>query len=346
VPNQIANYCLGRYSNNGLIRIFFPYLTGIINNRVDEVHIAEFYDDILRPALIRITPHSAASFPPYRLLDGIHSRTKDGKVVGGKRLCPAALLGDLVQGMREFLEMQSEKLRWAHSFFFGLEIKGIKLSTTHCVPFDNGMEQEEGGLQEQVSEHCFRQILGLFHSQLSPLEQRNTWVDVGLEIRRTGYVLHWDASEHHDILAFLAHGYEGEIEEHWTKAGREGYFCDIQAGILLLAGGRCALPDLRGLPAYAQWYASEKTVARRADMFHPMLEITKKNVLGEKTKEKLGVEFGHLEDVWRMAYDGRTEGTARMEIRVPLRRAKNSLKGVTKEFIEKCTISVPAQQWW
>jgi hypothetical protein len=279
-------------------------------------------------------------------LGGILSCTKNGKVVGGKRLVSAALLGELVGHMRDCLERKKEKFKWARSFFFGLEIKGIKLSTTHPIPFDNGTEEGQGSSEED-QELIFRQlILGMFHSGLTSLEQQNTWVDVGLEISRKAHVLHWDASEHHQILQVLAKGYQGDIERQWTQPGREGYFCDIQAGILSLAGGRCALPHRPRLPIYAQWYASEKGVCRRADKFDPMLGITKKNVFGEKTKDKLRVEFDHLEEVWNSAHHEKTEGTARLEIRVPLRKAKNSLRTVTKEFIEQCTISVPADRWW
>ena len=340
--NKIPNYCLGRYSNNGLIRVFFPYLTNMVNNRVDEVHIAEFYDEVLRPAIIHILPHSAPSYPPYRLLDGILSPTKDGKVVGGKRLFASPLLHDLVLQMRHCLQIKVERLKWARSFFFGLEIKGIKLSTTHGIPLE-----QDGDAYSPEEEAAWTQILGLFNHELSVEEQRSTWVDVGLEIHRRGFVLHWDASEHHNVLQVLAHGYQGEFERGWTTPGRDGYFCDVQAGILSLAGGRCALPHRARLPVYAQWYASEKAVARRADKFHPMLEISKKNVLLEKNQKKLQREFDNLDQVWNLANEELTEGTARMEIRVPLGKARNALRrGVTREFIEQCTISVPARRWW
>ncbi|KAF8315293.1 uncharacterized protein EI90DRAFT_3135353 [Cantharellus anzutake] len=295
------------------------------------------------PELFDSYPSTFLAFiSPYRLLGGILSRTKDGKLVGGKRLVSAALLGELVEHMRDCLERKKERFEWARSFFFGLEIKGIKLSTTHPVPFNNGTEEGQGSSEED-QETIFRQlILGMFHSGLTSLEQQSTWVDVGLEISRKAHVLHWDASEHHRILQVLATGYQGDVERQWTQPGREGYFCDIQAGILSLAGGRCALPHLPRLPIYAQWYASEKGVCRRADRFDPMLGITKKNVFGEKTKDKLRVEFDNLEKVWNSAHHERTEGTARLEIRIPLRKAKNSLRTVTKEFIEQCTMAIQA----
>jgi hypothetical protein len=311
------------------------------NNRVNEAHIAEFYDEVLRPSLIHIFPHSAPSYPPYRLLDGILSRTMDGKVVGGKRLFPASHLQDLVQQMRDCLQIKAEKLKWARSFFFGLEIKGVKLSTTHHIPLEANSEA-----YSPEEEAAWNRILELFNNEFSVEEQKSTWVDVGLEIHRKKSVLHWDASKHHDILQFLAHGYRGEIDRGWTIPGREGYFSDIQAGILSLAGGRCALPHRAGLPVYAQWYASEKGVARRADKFHPMLGISKQNLLLEKTQKKLQKEFNNLDEVWTMANEERTEGTARMEIRVPLGKARRALRGVTVEFMEECTISVPVRQWW
>jgi hypothetical protein len=243
--------------------------------------------------------------------------------------------------MRHCLQIKVERLKWAHSFFFGLEIKGIKLSTMHGIPLE-----QDGDAYSPEEEAAWTQILGLFNHEFSVEEQRSTWVDVGLEIHRREFVLHWDASKHQDVIQVLAHGYRGEFERGWTTPGREGYFCDVQAGILSLAGGCCALPHRARLPVYAQWYASEKAVARRADKFHPMLEISKKNVLLEKNQKKLQREFNNLDEVWSIANEERTEGTARMEIRVPLGKARNALRGITREFIELCTISVPAGRWW
>ncbi|KAF8318838.1 uncharacterized protein EI90DRAFT_3133042 [Cantharellus anzutake] len=295
----------------------------MVNNWVDEVHIAKFYDEVLHPAIIHIIPHSAPSYPPYCLLDGILSHTKDVKVVGGKRLFASSLLHDLVLQMRHCLQIKAERLKWACSFFFGLEIKGIKLSTTHPIPL------EDAHSHSPEEETAWTQILGLFNHQLSAEEQRSTWVDVRLEIHRREFVLHWDASKHHNVLQVLAHGCQGEVER----------------GILSLAGGHCALPHHAWLPVYAQWYASEKAVARRADKFHPMLEISKKNVFLEKNQKKLQREFDNLDQVWSLANEEHTEGTARMEIHVPLGKARNALRGI-REFIEECTISVPARQWW
>ncbi|KAF8322941.1 uncharacterized protein EI90DRAFT_3130557 [Cantharellus anzutake] len=198
----------------------------------------------------------------------------------------------------------------------------------------------------RLKETAWTQILGLFNHQLL-VEQRSTWVDVGLEIHRREFVLHWDASKHNDVFQVLAHGYQGEVERGWTTPEQEGYFCDVQAGILLLASGHCALPHHAQLPVYAQWYASEKAVARRADKFHPMLEISKKNVLLEKNQKKLQQEFNNLDQVWSLANKECTEGTARMEICVPLGKARNALKrGITREFIKECIIFVPAGWWW
>ncbi|KAF8309702.1 uncharacterized protein EI90DRAFT_3212074 [Cantharellus anzutake] len=54
----------------------------------------------------------------------------------------------------------------------------------------------------------------------------------------------------------------------------------------------------------------------------------------------------NLDQVWSLANKECTEGTARMEIHVPLGKARNTLRGITRECIEECTISVPARQWW
>ena len=83
-PHKIANSGIAVFEPHGLIRIFFPNLTDSARNEVDEAHVAQFYDLVLRPAVTEVLAQSSPEWPAEYWIMSAASKTRSGRSVGGK----------------------------------------------------------------------------------------------------------------------------------------------------------------------------------------------------------------------------------------------------------------------
>ena len=247
------------------------------------------------------------------------------------------MYGDLVWKMRENVQHQWDGLAWSRSFFFGIQVQGIKHSTTHPVPISG---DNPDGIRDQTAE-TFDQLLGLFSADFSTEDQESTWVDVGIKIQSEQSVIHWKAEAHHTILSHTA---DVQVSPTWTFPSYHSYYHDVQAGILSHAGGRVAPPPMEHVPLYVQWYCTKKAVSRLADVFNPALKLNPWDVFKNPTAVEEMMD--KMQAFWTTAFQHRSSGTARLEARVLLQQVLTKLLSLPANMIEECTVAVYAPVWW
>lgn len=330
--HKIPNMALGTVGRRHVTRIFFPRLYDP-RKKVCPIPLEvfkRFYDSCLRPAAVIANAADASRWPINYSIALRHIRDKQGRFHFGALEFPAHGLEVFSKKLMEYLG-QHEDLKDA---FFVHQFRGTKAAYRHD-PKDPAAQQNALDLLYKV----------LRRDLINP---KDWYIDVGMEIRIPGHVLQWRTSCHARLLAFLLPN--GNNVENIVKGSSAIYNCDLSAQISDLGGFR-SHPESRGKAdqvSYINVYTTEKSVTyqhhdgvfRRRRAWNLFPAYAQKLVLDTDYIQSVFHECsGYLEAPVQ-------EGSARIEVRVPLSTYHQTLATVPPDHIINDILKFPPNIFW
>jgi len=323
---------LGKSDRRHITRVFFPQLYKTKGNPSISSETRELiYNKCLRPAAVAVHPVDKSRWPITYSVAMTLYRDKKGTFHFGSIDLPAQLTRKFGMKLLEMFE-EHDDLKDA---FFVHEVRGTK-SSSHHDPGDT--DARKASMED---------VLDLFHLHLLDPDQ---WlVDVGLEIRREGYVLQWLTEAHQRILAYLLPSASEDKIASIVKSQTQ-YHCDISTQLGQLGGFR-ASPGSRGKKdqvSYCNVYPTDKSVTYQ--LHEGIFRRRKPWHLFPPNISQLVKDMKRIQEIFRdCAGDGNSEGlegNARLEIRVPLKLACTVLVDLPYRVIETAVVSFSCQMFW
>jgi hypothetical protein len=318
---------LGKVERRHVTRIYFPALfkpqtPPVITNRQKEI----IYDRCLRRAILDVLPEGQCRWPINYEAMMIQSRDKTGRFHYPSIDIPPTHLDQFADRLLAEFEEHPD----FSGAFFVHELRGTKGATPH--------EAES----PQEARDRLDSVLDWVDAERITLDDWH--VDVGIEIRHERHVVQWLTSAHRMILSLVLPSLsEGQV----SRLLRSPYFLvDYSAQLYDLAGFRVE-PRSKGIPdrvEYINVYTTDKNVTYQ--LHQGLYSRRWADALLPANLEKMCID---METFSRVLFDcgmEGQEGTARLELRVPLLHANDTLTTLTDEFIQQAVVTFPTERWW
>ncbi|KAA1479711.1 hypothetical protein DENSPDRAFT_789502 [Dentipellis sp. KUC8613] len=309
--HMIPNLGLGTVDRRHLVRICFPRLYSTTRTpALSQPQIAAFIDKCLLPTVAALLPNHVAHLPVDYRAAFLNAYDRRGQLHFPSRDLPAACLEDFATELLERMETIPE-FRQA---FFLHELRGTKSAHPHSP---SSPQERDEALQD---------LMSCVHPGVIDVED---WlIDVGLEIRVPNKIVHWCSFRHGQILSWLL---PNASEAQIARAMRSpSFLVDRAAQLDDLAGFRFepGQSGRRDEVAYINVYSTDKEVHYQ---LHEGIwrQRTPQDLFPDKIKALLK-DIAALSEVFIRAMGSEEgaspqEGSARVEIRVPLRLATRVL---------------------
>lgn len=310
-------------------------MVGELATTVPESHRRDWYEKILRPSVLSLQPERSPEFAASYAQQVANGRRADGTVRGVARMISWVHLDMFELALRERVEQQ--QLGWAHGFFFGHEVRGIKAITKHL-----------GNSSPQSPVEALDSLVNKYFLPQSFLPIRHQfYIDVGLEYYLPRKTLFWLRRSHIPLMTHLMPTINPQAVARMIAPGSPGYFDDMTALLPSVSGFRYAPAHDDAIETgifYVQCYSTEKGVADAGVLDHNTLSLP----LGDGFKgtpkaERLLVS---MYDRISAAHTGRVESCARIEIRMPFELATTVLVEFPNERLEQSILELRASEWW
>jgi hypothetical protein len=332
--HKIPNVPLGKVQQRHVVRIFFPRLysaDGVV--LMSQEDLALLYDHCLRPTLLEVLPEFADRAPTSYAAAYMQSKTRAGGLAFNTLDIPWNRLEEVAEILLAKLQEQKPAFRDA---YFVHELRGTKGSTIH----DGEKDWERQMAFEEMFEHV----------DVDNLNPQEWLVDVALTIGVDGHVVTWRKSCHKDLLGHLMPLACPRKVAALTKNKKRFHF-DRTLQMKELAGFRATTADFTGNDGitYVQAYCTAKnaTYQMNPGVFR---RRQPKELLEKKSEKKIVEDL----DVMSQAFyectgEGNVEGRdgcARLEIRIPLDKAQDSLVTLPRELVERYVVAISRRVWW
>ncbi|KAG8736723.1 hypothetical protein FRC10_009032 [Ceratobasidium sp. 414] len=312
-----------------LIRIFFPRLDHAAgaSNCLNEGNLRLLYDGAVYPAAIDKLPRELTGNWPgvwddemFRAGGNGEAGARGRQVQHTGRDVHSAYLNDFVARMRELVEAK-EELEWARSFFFVVEMRGLKTKdgSMHTPPDPEAAAVDADGELDAESPRvrAVDQMLSSFNT--GEFQDDDWFIDLGLNFQVPsplgGFVCPLPVVEAH--AAILAHVLGADMETcvRWVQGHGDYYQRDELAQLKALAGFRFTNPnpELTGV-CYVQLYTSDKSLIYNLNLAKHAKRVTAWQVLDDWNKVRMN-HFQPLLDAFRNA-SGAHEMYVRLEVRM------------------------------
>lgn len=332
--SKIPNCALGTVGSRHLTRIFFPRLyTEYAEPGLRQEQLIALYDNCIRPAVMEVIPAQASHWPVDYLSALVQARDTAGRLHFGSLALPPSCLIDFCTSLITRLDA----IPGFEMAYFVHELRGHKGGTAH----------QDG---DRHSEDAFDTFFE--HIDMARVDASNWLIDVGLELSEEGSIVQWSTHAHSSILKYLMPNLSNR--ELSSLQTRRTFHLDNAAHLQDFAGFRCEpgqfgrAHNLHYINVYTTdkctTYQLHKGIWRRRDC----------KDLYPKALEKLIEELDAMSRIYKACCgnpdpDNRQlaqEGSARLEIRVPLLHAQDALRDVPEDkFIEWCYCVDPLV-WW
>ncbi|KAB5587678.1 hypothetical protein CTheo_8881 [Ceratobasidium theobromae] len=312
-----------------LVRIFLPRLErrDAKSNCLYDKELELLYDHAVRPAAVATLPRELTAVWPATWLDEMFRATQNAenhregrRVQHTGRDIHSAFLNGFVEHMRTLVNAK-EELQWARSFFFIIEMRGLKTrdGSMHMPP-DQPIAADDGDGEldaESPRVQAIERVLSSFHT--AEFEEDCWFLDIGINFLLPsplgGYACPLPAAEAHATI--LSHVLEQDMATciRWAN-GYGGYYQrDELAQLKALAGFRFTNPnpEVNGI-CYVQLYTSDKSVIYNLNLPNHAKRITTWQILGDWDKARMH-HFQPLIAAFREA-SGAHEMSVRLEVRV------------------------------
>ncbi|KAB5587713.1 hypothetical protein CTheo_8846 [Ceratobasidium theobromae] len=326
-PHKVPNARFLEMEPQAIVRIFFPRLErrDAKSNCLYESEMEALYDHAVRPAAMTTLPRELTGTWPATWVDEMFRATqnaenrRDGRRIQHTgRDIHSVFLNDFVGHMRTLVDAK-EELEWARSFFFVVEMRGLKTrdSSMH-IPPEEPIVDEDGAVDAECPRvQSIDRILSSFHTADFDID---CWfLDIGLNFTIPsplgGCACPLPAVEAH--AAILSHVLDKDMDmcTRWVN-GYGGYYQrDELAQLKALAGFRFTNPNPEdnGI-CYVQLYTSDKSVIYNLNLPNHAKRITTWQILENWDKARMN-HFQPLIAAFREA-SGAHEMSVRLEVRV------------------------------
>ncbi|TFY53993.1 hypothetical protein EVJ58_g9127 [Rhodofomes roseus] len=332
--HEIPNMCFAKIGTHAKVNIMFPGLYAPGQTRkIDDRRLDMVYEMVIRPSLLTIGYEHIGHWPPTAKAAWALIRGVDGGLtfktisIPNRRLEPFAT--EMCRRMDLIPEFQDAF--WYH------EVRGTK-GNNHHNPHND----------DEAADALHLAFKDLNFLAITPNDLAYRWfVDVGIEVRHPGHVLHWRRESHASIL------------EHAMPSA-------LPAGITNLLGGSnftldaCAqLDDIAGFRAitkhiglidnvrYINVYSTEK------ELHYQILKGTYKEIQPsdflpaniQRTLNRIDQWTTALNDAMGHTQEAQ-EAAARYELRVPAAFCGAALREVPYDVLKDACVSIEARTWW
>jgi len=330
--HKIPNIALAKADRRQITRVFFPCLYEENESPAISTELrAHIYDQCLRPAAIEVNPLDQSRWPiTYEAAMNLY-RDDHGQFHFGTIDIPPRFLKNFGTRLLELFQMREE----FKDAFFVHELRGTKGATLHD-PYD--ADQRRTALED------------VFHAFDTRLFKAEDWVvDIAIEIRCPGHVLQWLTKGHRYVLEFLMPSATARMISDVLNSKTQ-YHCDLSAQLDDVGGFR-SLPGSRGAAdnlTYINVYTTDKSATYQ---LHTGLFKRRKpwHLFPDKI-DKLLEDMEKIAGTFRTCGGSQTtdglEGNARMEIRVPLDLANQTLINIPDDLIQKSLVAFEPPTFW
>ncbi|KAM5530101.1 hypothetical protein V8D89_016230, partial [Ganoderma adspersum] len=333
--HRIPNYMMLKFDTRHQARVFLPgFYSPHQPPSIPSETFPLIYERAVLPAAKACSTELTLPWPlNYKLAERL-SRDARG------RLCPVShdIPPDLIQQFAtEFLtRLEALGPRFVGAFF-EIEVKGVKGTTLHN-PSDP--DARSAALDRVLDPLVLRDI--------GAAELATDWfVDVALEVHEPGHCLMWSTEGHSRVIEHTLPSLDEEQAQSLTHSSK--FILDPAAHLTAFAGfrlepGRLGSSDhITYLNVYttdkAATYQLNNGVYRRrscTDLLPKNIDKLLEDI--DKITETLSICAGD---------DGDTQdGAARLEARVNIAFAEETLISMSTEVIDSCIIAVPSILWW
>jgi len=282
---------------------------------------------------MEVVPESRDKWPTTYAAAFAHSRTCTGSLAFSSTDIPWYRLEEIATTLLAKLADLGPAFKDA---YFGHELRGTKGATIH-----NGRDENERRLaMEDLFEHV----------DVASLNGEQWHVDVALTISVPGHVVTWRESSHRGLLSHLIPTASApQISRLLNNKAR--FHLDRTLQIKEFAGFRATTTHCAGAegPSYVQAYCTGKNVTYS---LNPGVFRRRhaKELLQKETEDKIIKDMDVMSNIFfECAGEGEVEGRdgcARLEIRVPLANAMDTLSTLPEELIQRCVVAVDRKVWW
>lgn len=328
--HKIPNFALGTVDRRHVVVICFPRMYKVGARPIIPIEdISLFYNSCLRPSFVSISSHDTSRMHPTSAMLNDVNHDKRGRLHFSTVDLNPRLLDSFTQELRQRLD-QHDKFRDA---YFVHQFKGLKGRYRH--------EPEDSNQRRDVMQEVFHDLL-----QEDKLDPEQWMFDIALEIRDPGRILQWLTAGHNTIICHLLPSASNGKVEQLIKS--PNYKRDITAQLEAIGGFR-AVPFIRENPdkiSYINIYTTDKSATYQ---YHEGLYRRRKAWhLFPGDIGKLTLDMKRISDTFsRCRGESEAfEGSARMEIRIPLNKVAEALKDIPHTLISRTVISFDCDTLW
>jgi hypothetical protein len=324
---------LGKISRRHVTRVFFPCLYNQNESpALSQATLAGIYDLCVRPSVIAVNAIDQSHWPVSYAAARIQNRGRDGRFHYSSVDVAGVYLQEFGENLIRIFD-QHDDFKGA---FFLHELRGTKGISLH----DPSQEWERRDSLDQL----------LNFLDVTSIRLDDWTIDVALEIRHAGRVIQWLTTAHRRILEFVLPSADDDKISAILNSKRQ-YKCDLSAQLQDLGGCRVT-PGSRGRDddvTYINVYTTDKspTYQLHSGVFRrrQALELLPASI------QKLIDNIAEMAEVFGQcagnnADDNAQEGCARLEVRVPLRRANQVLLELPNDLVQASTLSFDTAIWW
>ncbi|KAG2063154.1 hypothetical protein BDR04DRAFT_1039012 [Suillus decipiens] len=333
--HKIPNLPLGKVQQRHVVRIFFPRLYSAESpiDYLTQDKLALIYDRCLRPTMMEVVPESRDKWPTTYAAAYAHSRSCTGSLAFSSTDIPWYRLEQVATTLLAKVADLGPAFKDA---YFGHELRGTKGATIH-----NGRDEDERRLaMDDLFEHV----------DVDSLDPGQWHVDVALTISVPGHVVTWRESSHHEILSHLMPA-ASALQISRLINNKTRFHLDRALQIKEFAGFRATTTKCAGAQSlsYVQAYCTEKNVTYSLNpgVFR---RRQAKELLQKETEDRIIKDMDVMSNIFfECAGEGEVEGRdgcARLEVRVLLADAMNSLCTLPEELIQRWVVAIDRRVWW
>lgn len=291
------------------------------------------YDKCIRPAVFEVMAEQASHWPVSYQEAVRQAKDTRGHLHLGTLAVPPGNLVPFCNALRTNLDLIPE----FKDTFFCHELRGLKGGTAH--------EEDDEGINPGEAFNTFFDSI-----DMARIDDDNWMVDVGLELHDPKHVVHWSKSSHRAMLGYLLPSLSAE-QVASLQRNKKAFHLDNAAHLDDFAGFRCE-PGKRARDEdnieYINVYTTDKCATYQ--LHKGIWRRRSCPDLLPNYLDKLLVDLDDMSRTYKACSGSDNhrsqDGSARLEIRVPLRKAERALCNVPRDMLQSWTFSIPERDWW
>jgi hypothetical protein len=314
-----------------MIRAFIP---GLYDQDTQSPFLSQedqtiFYELGFLPAVQELCDDRSAEWPSRYSDEMFRARCRNGTLTFQSKMIPYWNVRQLGETIRS--KLRHAGVPWATGITFLHQIRGVKDATYH-------------GMDPRSAEEALDEFFIQNNLDLNEVESTGDWwIDVGVQVSSGDKCLAWRTDSHGRIVWEICK-IPLKHAQRLTSIGSSQYVRDIVSHLPQVSGCRIQ-PGVQGQGpyevSYLQLYLTDKAVTYHPEKGHHGKFTTCNDVVNGKANK-------YLEGLYSL-YLNAIEGNyaqARMEVRIPIQFATETLMNLRSDVICGGLVSFPCVEWW